>query len=591
MGNKIFIYLTLNKKIKHIHTQYNIFQKFKKYKLNFSFMDQILELFRSNKPTLFLGAGCSMGIGGPSGNELLETMLNKFSDVDFLNENNFFDVYEDILDSENHSRLELEEFVKKQLEGLFPREEHYKLLSFPWKCIFTTNYDTVLERIPSNKFQDRNLRVVKENDPEINLRRHDLLHYVKILGSIDTSYGEEGNPILSRTDYHTSFQRRKSYYKILGDCVREGPVIFLGYSFEDNLVFDILAELREEIGPEAVRTLYAVFPNQPSKRILRLFNKYNIIHIEGTFEEFISRTKTKLIEGRDELIYAEKTIHIHGFPIDIPNTIERPAREYFTFLNSSSWDSNLKKINKFFDGEDNSFYPYTQNWDFERELYSFERDINPQKCKLYGTNVNDGLKKHLFKNINNPVSDKNEITILTGPAGCGKTIILKRLAFDWYTFAGLPVIIMDPQGPYIDFKQVDTFISYLEEKFNLNSRLKNKWPRPRTLIICDHAASLLNTYLEMFDYLTSRGKSISMILSDRENLLNEKDIKSYTTYSMPETISPDEITRFKSYLYSTNLVQTEADVYGLLDNPEINTSFFALMYTIIDESKRPLNQI
>ena len=156
----------------------------------------------------------------------------------------------------------------------------------------------------------------------------------------------------------------------------------------------------------------------------------------------------KSTEIKYEPMYSDTTVHIHGFPIDVPTTIERPAREHFTFLNSSSWESDSKEINNFFSGEDTSFYPYTQKWDFERELYSFEGDVDPQKCKLYGINVSDGLKKHLFKSINDPVSDSNKITILTGPAGCGKTIILKRLAFDWYTYAGLPVILMDPQGPY-----------------------------------------------------------------------------------------------------------------------------------------------
>ena len=78
-----------------------------------------------------------------------------------------------------------------------------------------------------------------------------------------------------------------------------------------------------------------------------------------------------------------------------------------------------------------------------------------------------------------------------------------------------------------------------------------------------------------------------MILSDRINLLDEKDIKNYTTYSMPETISSEEMIRFEKYLYSVNLVQNEADLYGIIDNIEINTSFFALMYTLVDGSKDP----
>jgi SIR2-like domain len=222
-------------------------------------MDQVFEHIKLNKPTLFLGAGCSMEIGGPSGNELLNVILNRFFDVEYSNGKNFFDVCEDIIDSKNHSRLELEEFIKKQLDGLYPREQHFQILSFPWKCIFTTNYDMVFERILPYKFPNKSLRVVKENKPEINLRRYDLVHYIKILGSIDSSYGEEGNPILSRTDYHTSFLRRESYYQILGDCAREGPIIFMGYSFEDNLVLIFWQNYERKLDPSQLERCMQYF--------------------------------------------------------------------------------------------------------------------------------------------------------------------------------------------------------------------------------------------------------------------------------------------------------------------------------------------
>ena len=217
-------------------------------------MHRILELLKSNQTTLFLGAGSSIGIGGPPGNKLLTKVLEMFSDVKFSNNGNFFDVCKDIIDSENYSRPELEQFVIKQLNGLYPNEKHNELVSLPWKCIFTTNYDIVLERISQNKFKGRTLRTIKEKEPDVELSRQDILYYIKIFGSIDTPYGDEGYPILSRTDYITSFLSRNSYYKILSDCIRKGPLVFLGYSFEDNLVFDLIDELQQVEGKDIIRT-------------------------------------------------------------------------------------------------------------------------------------------------------------------------------------------------------------------------------------------------------------------------------------------------------------------------------------------------
>jgi tetratricopeptide (TPR) repeat protein len=98
-------------------------------------------------------------------------------------------------------------------------------------------------------------------------------------------------------------------------------------------------------------------------------------------------------------------------------------------------------------------------------------------------------------------------------------------------------------------------------------------------------------YLNLFNYLTSRGRLVSMVIADRENLLMPIVKESSIVYSIPETISKKEVERFKEYLFSIGLIETEAELYSLIDDPTINSSFFALMYTIIDETRRPLNNI
>jgi tetratricopeptide (TPR) repeat protein len=552
-------------------------------------MQQVLEILKSNQTTLFLGAGSSIGIGGPSGKRLLDEVTNEFSDVIFSNDNNFFDVCKDIIESENHSRPELEKFIIKQLDGLYPNEKHIELISLPWKCIFTTNYDIVLERIPQDKSEGRIIRSIKEQEPEIELERQDILYYIKIFGSIDAPYGEEGYPILSRTDHSTSFLRRNSYYKILSDCIRKGPIIFLGYSFEDNLVFDIMDELQQVVGPDIIRPSYAISPNKPSIKIQKLFSKYKIFHITGTFEDFVSSAYSEFKNKKFKPVYSQKTIHVHGVPIDIPTSLERPSKEYFSFLHSSSIDSNTKDLKQFFNRDDLSFYPYLKRWDFIRNVYSFDGTKKPINCEKFGTKVTDGLKRHIFRLIKDPKSESNDKTILTGPAGCGKTIILNRLAFDWFT-SGLPVIFMQPQGPNIDFRQVDSFILYIEENFKKSDK-NVRFPRPRTLIICDHASSLYHEYLKLFDFLSSRGRLVSMVISDRENKLIPLVQGDVVIYSIPETISKEEIKSFSDYLLGIGLIKTDVEIFGLINDPEINSSFFALLYIIIDGSRRPLNSI
>lgn len=551
-------------------------------------MQNVIDMIKSNQCTLFLGAGSSKNLGGPSGIQLLESIKNNFSDVK-VDTNNFFDACKLIAESDNHSLLELNEFITKQLNGLYPNQDHIKLLSLPWRCIFTTNYDTVVEKIPPRDFKNRSIRVVKEKVPSVDFRRKDILYYVKLFGSIDSKGKDDGRPIITRQQYNTSIQRN-AYYKLLEDCLMYGPIIFIGYSFQDDLIFDMMAELQETMGYDIKRPSYAIMPHKPNDKTLKSFHRYKINYVEGTLSSFAERVSKEIIDKRVIPDYIDATIYIHGIPIDIPSSISQPSEEYIKFINSSSLKSPNKEPKNFFNGEDTSLYPYEQQWDFIRELYSFSKDITPEKCIDYGRKVKDGFKNYVFRLHDDPLSEHNEFIILTGQAGCGKTTILNRLSFDWYS-SGLPVIFMNPQGANIDNRQITTFIQFIQKRFMEKQYSDNKLPLPRVLIICDNGSSFNRNYIELFHYLTSRGIPIVMVLSDRENKLKKSLKDAFTTYSMPEFISKDEVDRFKNYLEELKLIDTDAEFDHFINDRTINNSFFALMYYLVDESKRPLSKI
>ncbi|MDE4908194.1 SIR2 family protein [Methanogenium marinum] len=556
------------------------------YRLN---MERAINLISTNQATLFLGAGASMGVGGPSGGQLLNEITSHFDNVEYGSSTNFFDVCQDIIESGKYTRYDLEKFIKKSLEGLHPNDIHSHLAALPWKCIFTTNYDLIIERIPQNELKGRRIRVVKNNGSTIEYKK-DLLYYFKIFGSIDTPSDLAGYPILSRTDSNISFSNRDFFYNILSDCIRQGPIIFIGYSFEDHLVFDLMAELYRTNKPDIIRESFAIIPSQPSPKVQRFFDQYNIKTIKATCEEFVDLVYPMFKDKPFKFTQCDNTIHIRGMPFDIPFAVAQSSKDNFIFLNSESTESKCKDMKSFFNNEDTSFYPYYSHWDFIREVYSFDGSLNPEKSSIYGKNILNGLKKHLFELINNSQIEKNAITFLSGPAGSGKTIILNRLAYDWYT-SGYPVIIMKPQGNYVDYRQLDYFLEHLETRIKSTEGKRQNHSKARTLIICDNCSSFIEDYFRAFDFLTSRGRLFSMIFADRDNLLDNKIKENFVTYSLSETVSDNELNAFKEYLTNLNLIETEADLFGIIDNPDINESFFALMYTIIDETRRPLNKI
>ncbi len=552
-------------------------------------MDRIIDLMKTKHTSLFLGAGSSIPLGGPSGGELLNYLKKHYSDIEFSYGDNFFDVCKDIIDSGKYSRIDLQTIIFRYLNGLFPNEQLIDLVNLPWKTIFTTNYDVVIERIPEERLKNKIINVIKENHPKIKFNKIGLLNYIKILGSIDRPYREEGYPILTRTEFTTSFERRRMYYYTLTDCIREGSIIFIGYSFRDNLVFEIFEEILETTGINALRESYAIIPGSLDDKTRRMFEKFHIIHIKGTLDEFIKNANEQFLNYDFTSIPSEKILHVLGFPIEVPMTLENQCEEYFSILDQHFTISAYNDIKKFYNGEDSSYYPFLQNWDFQREIYTFNGALKPQLCKLFGDKVKDGIKNRIFRDFLDPSPENNSRILLTGPAGSGKTIILKRLAFDWYT-KGQPVVFIRPKGPTLDYILLDSFIEHVE-KYIKKNKFGTSISRPRFLIICDNCGQMFQEYDKMYKHLTSRGKLITVVLSDRENRISKKIKNNLLTYTIPESFSSDELKEFVEYILTQKIADTVSEIIPFIENPRYNESFFALMYSIVDESKRPLNQI
>ena len=52
---------------------------------------------------------------------------------------------------------------------------------------------------------------------------------------------------LSRSDYNRKIQQREGLFRLLKDMAKDGTIIYIGYSFKDLIVRDILDEIRDEI--------------------------------------------------------------------------------------------------------------------------------------------------------------------------------------------------------------------------------------------------------------------------------------------------------------------------------------------------------
>lgn len=119
-----------------------------------------------------------------------------------------------------------------------PGNLHKLLLDIPWKDVFTTNYDTLLERtyIPGRPYQP----VVTTNDLAIS----EPPRIIKLHGSISSH-----TPfIITEEDYRTYPQRFAPFVNTVRQSLIENALVLIGFSGDDPNFLEWIGWMRDELG-------------------------------------------------------------------------------------------------------------------------------------------------------------------------------------------------------------------------------------------------------------------------------------------------------------------------------------------------------
>ncbi|MFH2110857.1 MAG: SIR2 family protein, partial [Candidatus Bathyarchaeota archaeon] len=548
-------------------------------------MPELIEIISSRPSSLFIGAGFSMDAGGPGGHRLIQELKVKFGD---FNTNDLFDYLEEKIGIDSDRRKEIEKYLKKYLVNLTPNENQKYLFSIPWKAILTTNYDLIPDRILTSNDGKRDVScVISEND-RIDIRREDKLYCFKLFGDVNKEYPEEGHMILTRSDRRHSISRIYYFYKLFKDLAISGNMIYLGYSFNDNLVLDLLADLQYSLKKIPWKG-YAIIPKQPSSDILKKFEKYNIEWVEGTVDQFVKELEQVFTNKPISYIMEDKTIILKNRGLTISKQTQINTRYQIKYLHSELLEPIVDNPKYFFEGKDDSFYPYVKNWDIERKVLT--HSYKSKNVPNYQLNsrffiLNRSTKFNATENIK---------IILLGTAGSGKTVVAKRIAYEWYK-EGNPVIFIEPQGYQIDRKSIEGFI----EELNINylKRIElfgDKENALRILLIADNQTIHLKNIIDFYHYLSSKDILVDLLVVDRFSNLPWKKLDEYefdAVYTINNTLDESDQFKFVNHLKNNvNLDISEEDIIRNLKDEEINNNFFALMYSTIKEVRKPLKDI
>lgn len=551
-------------------------------------LKELIARIKGGDVVLFLGAGASIRSQAPSGAELIQKIKKKFPDAE-SESNNFLDVCQEVADTPGYGRPTLEKFIRNEFYGLKPGEStHKKLPLHQWPAIFTTNYDDLVEKAYEDVYRGsgektpRCIPILREQ-ASYALNKWDELKLFKLLGCT-TEESEEGRMVLTRSDYNRDSKRRRRMLETLSDFVKAGTILYIGYSFRDRLVFEVIDEAYDLVGKDNISYSYALVPGfEPDTKLDHMLKERRIIPLPYTFESFMEKLleeePTVSVEGK-----MAKTLNLKGMKIEIRYKDFEEYEEYFEILCEEALEKGSKKnpnpgdkeeIREFFRGKIDGWRPFIEKWDFERDIY-----------KKKG-----GLKERVKEELEKTDPKDNNAILIQGPSGLGKSILLKRLAYDFYK-SGTPIIILFPYRTAFDYKLIDKFCEEIREKLNKDGKV---------LILLDDASTNVRHVKRIASYLSSRSKPALLVAASRANewaTVEEKTsldkILEKNIYEMQEDVLK-EIPDLIEHLISIGVLPKETITdRGYWEDKVVRryqNSFFATIYGLVIDARRRLEEI
>lgn len=280
------------------------------------FMDYIKEIadaLNNNHAVAMIGAGFSK-------NAVKTTSSNKY----FKNWNELSDefyklIYKDIKNDESKKfyysstllaqeveisfgRTKLDTILKDSIpdKDYSPSNLHKDLLNLSWRDVFTTNYDTLLERT-ADMVTDRRYNVVLNQEDLVN--SNDAPRIIKLHGS----FPSQRPFIITEEDYRTYPKRFAAMVNTVQQALLENVFCMIGFSCEDPNFLNWIGWIHDNLGKSSSQKLYMVSVEPVNEARQKMLFDKNIIVIdlvtvypENNAEERLTIFFKKLMELTSE---------------------------------------------------------------------------------------------------------------------------------------------------------------------------------------------------------------------------------------------------------------------------------------------------
>ncbi|WP_010520934.1 SIR2 family NAD-dependent protein deacylase [Aquimarina agarivorans] len=379
----------------------------------------LLDQIKDGNVILFLGAGATFDAkhpryeSPPTGRQLSNLIARKFLGDKYLDMDLQF--VSELAISET-DLFSVQQFIADIFKEFKPGNHHLRIPLYRWHSIFTTNYDLVIEDSYEIKERQQVLATFVKDGERIKDKMifPNSLMYNKLHGSI-TDINDQKLPLILTPDQYVDHKENRSrLFKRLQEFSYDYPILFVGFSFAD---LDIRLTLKElnKLGDARPRS-YMIGPHITDAE-QRLWDLKKISSIKLSFKDFMERLKTDISENERVLSGIIKKSYSHPIMHKFQSDAKEPSDRLMEFLERDITyvHPNLAEENT----DPKTFYKgYFEGWDPIIKNYDVQR------------NVTDSILSEVFLIEENERLTEQELYLIKGNAGSGKTVLLHRLTWE-----------------------------------------------------------------------------------------------------------------------------------------------------------------
>jgi cold shock CspA family protein len=453
--------------------------------------DIVVSSVQSGQVVLFLGTGVTFGSlipnrgRIPSGNSLRDTLSERFLDGQYIQES--LQWVTELAISETDLGT-VQDFIADQFRGIKPEKFHLILPTFKWRGIVTTNVDRLIETAyekTCNRVQE--LVPIISNNERINekVQSANSLALLKLHGCITRTQDPKLPLILTTDQYSTHREGRDRLFKTFYEWCYESSVIFIEGGSQDSELRSIILQVLKEVKHRP--PFYLVKPKITTVE-KTFWESKQITILEGKFEDFIKSLDQAIAKNLRPLAQALQINH----PIQKKFIRTEPVIGSVKdlLIHDVEYVHNaieIKEANpkQFYKGFDLGWYPIVKSLDVRRRL----------------------IDTVLYDVILRPDNDRptlSELYLIKAEAGAGKTIFLRRLAWEAATQANVICLFIRPLST-ISFEAIRELYRLVNE---------------RIFLFIDAAADNISLIAKLLEEARSFEVPLTIITAERLNEWN-----------------------------------------------------------------------